>query len=274
MLGQIPLPAGESGADRFQSGSIRVGQFFPSTRGSAAARPDGSGRASNIYRIRMVDANPGSGGGVMTDLAFISDRDRGPSYLPTQFNYLIGMGSRRGPWSLQFDREEVLPLDRKTTGHRYWDVRLGLAFDADLAGQRGGARGVVPARYLAQSPKLVREGKIRGELSVGYFLHNNSFPARFDNSGLAFLRYNARGELRLGQGGLKLFADADMLTDQHHDKFAPANLDLSLGIALSGKSLGIELSRETSDMLDRDGYAAFYMLTFRMPLSFGKGRGS
>ncbi|MFH1723625.1 MAG: hypothetical protein ABII00_03270 [Elusimicrobiota bacterium] len=193
-LGQAPIPTGDD-LDRFQTGSVRVGHFFPGRDGAAAARPDASGTACNLYQLTLLDAFRGSRLGFLADLLAITDRDRGNSALPTQFGYLLGIGTRKGPWRIQFDREEILPLDRKGLSYRYWDARVGAIFETGLLRPK-----MTGPRYRQPRARDDRRGRLRGELAVGYFLHNNSFPARSDLTGIALLRYNARAVLS-SEGG-------------------------------------------------------------------------
>lgn len=263
LLGQVPLPAQDKDAERFQSGKLRLGYFQPSSRGSAAARPDGTGTGMNLYQLTLLDVLPAQSSGLMADLLFISDRDTSKSYVPTQFNYLFGIGTQSGPWRLQFDREEILPLDRSGLSHRYWDVRLGAVFEADLMGGRRKRRGRRGARGSGSQSRP--PGRLRGELTAIYFLHNNTLPARLDNTGLAYARYNARAELGSPKVGLQLFADADFVTDQYKRRWEPSNLDLSLGAKLRAGNFEVAFSRESSDMLDRPGYGAYYLVSFTLP---------
>ncbi|HBL17645.1 MAG TPA: hypothetical protein DD417_13085 [Elusimicrobia bacterium] len=265
MLGQAPLPSLEPEGERFQSGSLRIGQFFSSPHGSAAAKPDGTGEASSLYQLSFVDASPSSGGGALADVVFLSDRSKAYFSLPTQMNYLLGMGTRGESWRIQFNREEILPLEHKTPGgSRYWDVRAALTFEAGLPGGEEGPR--IPHNLKIHS-RAPHHNKLRGELGAGYFLHNQSFPARFDSTGRAFMRYDARATLSIGDGGLRLFAEADFLTDRWHKRYTPANLDLTAGIGLSSAHVGIEFTQESQQMLDRDGYAAYYLLKVLVPFT-------
>jgi hypothetical protein len=264
-LGREDLPAEET-LERSQAGRLEVGRFIPSGLGAAASRPDSTGTGGQFYRLSLLDAFRGNRMGFLMDGVAITDRDRHRAFFPTQGSYLIGIGSRNGPWRIQFDREEHLPLDRSGGSSRYWDVRAGATFEAELAGLRplGVQKGV---RY--QKPKGTG-ATLRGEFGIGYFLHNKSFPARADQTGLAGLRYEVRALISAPGGGLRLKADADFLTDKNRKKFEAANLDLVLGVGIASKQAEIWFERYSADVLDGPGYEHYYLLKFVLPYAAGK----
>ena len=229
-LGREPLPA-EDSSERSQAGRLEVGRFIPTGVGAAAARPDASSTGAALYRLSMLDAFSGNGG-ILGDVVSVTDRDRPRSLYPTQLSYLLGVGTRNGPWRIQFDREEHLPLDRSGGSYRYWDVRVGATFEAELSGLKpfgNRKRRPGPRNQVTHS----KGATLRGEFGIGYFLHNKSFHTRMDQTGQAFLRYEARGLLSAPGGGLRLKLDADFLTDRYRHKWSPANMDLTVGVGVA-----------------------------------------
>lgn len=249
--------------ERTQAGRLEIGRLIPSGVGAAAARPDSSGTGAQLYRLSLLDAFRGNRMGFLVDGLLVTDRDRPRALFPSQGSYLIGMGSRNGPWRIQFDREEHLPLDRSGGSSRYWDVRAGATFEAELAGLQPLGRQTL---YNNKKPK---GATLRGEFGLGYFLHNKSFPARADQTGLAGLRYEARALISAPGGGLRFKVDADFLTDKNRKKYAAANLDLVLGVGLASKQVELWFERYSSDVLDGPGYEHYFILKVVVPYAVG-----
>jgi len=214
---------------------------------AAAARPDNGGAASNLYQLYLHDAVRGDKMGFVADLLFLSDRGAGSRFKPTQFDYLIGLPMKSGDWRIQFDREEALALNRPKAGYRTWDARL--SFEMGAAEKKPGTQ-------------KKRASELRGVLTAGCFLHNNTFPARSDLTGLAMLRYNARGEA--GVHVFRLRGEADFLTEKH-GALSPVQMNLSVGAAVVVRDVDLAFSRESGKMLDRTGTRAYYLLTLTYP---------
>ncbi|PCI38992.1 MAG: hypothetical protein COB53_03915 [Elusimicrobia bacterium] len=261
-LGREPLPA-EDSDDRTQAGRVEIGRFIPSGVGAAAARPDASGTGAALYRLSMLDAFNGNKMGMLADLVAVTDRDRPRSLYPAQLSYLLGFGRRNGPWRIQFNREEHLPLDRSGGSARYWDVRVGATFEAQLTGLQPFGK-----RQYKRSYNRVTQSKgatLRGEFGVGYFLHNKSFHARSNQTGLAFLRYEARMLVSAPSGGLRFKLDADFLTDRNRSRYAIANMDLTAGIGIATKTSEIWIERIQTTIIDGPGYEHYFLLKFVVP---------
>jgi hypothetical protein len=253
LLGLHPIPRPPKEEERYTQGQIRFGAFIDNERkadgAAAAARPDNGGAASNLYQLYLHDAVRGEEMGFVADLLFLSDRGAGSRFKPTQFDYLIGLPMKRGDWRLQFDREEALALHRPKAGYRTWDARLSL--------ELGGAQA-----KPGQQKKTVSE--LRGVLTAGCFLHNHTMPARSDRTGLAMLRYNARGEA--GVRVFRLRGEADFLTEKH-GALSPVQMNLSMGAAVVYRDLDLAFTRESGKTLDRGGSRAYYLLSLTYPFS-------
>lgn len=251
--GQYLSPSNPA-ADRYQEGSLSLGYYFRNRDNAAASRPDGSGSAHLLQRLFLRDAVRGDHLSLLADVTTLTGRESGKRFELTQCDYLLGVALQSGAFRLQFDREEYLPVDRGGLSYRYWDARGALVF-----GDLGGPPGKQPNR---------RGGGFGGLLSVGHFLRNKAFPARRDLSGEAYMRYGARLEA-LALRGLRLSVEADALTDEHHRRYAPANLDLSLGVGFRHKGVETGIVRESSDALDRPGYDSrwLFLVTYHFDSS-------
>lgn len=253
VLGQYPLPSGK-GIDQFHTGFMRVGHYFKNDRSAASARPDGTGTAYNSYQAFFHDAYRGNKAGFLADFLFLSDQENKNNFKFAQFNYLLGVTFKGENWRLQFDREEIKPIDRGGRSFRYWDVRATLPFDTGIRRQRKrrANRMYVPA---GGKPFLRR---VRGALTIGYFLHNNSYPARADLSGLAKLRYHARGDVQFS-GAYRLLGEIDFLTDEHRS-LHPVGMSFSYGIGASFRGVDVAFLRKVTEDIDRAGFHPYLLL--------------
>jgi hypothetical protein len=111
---------------------------------------------------------------------------------------------------------------------------------------------------------------LTGIFTTGYFLHNNNTPARLDNSGLAFLRYRGGLDAKWFGGLLDVRGDADFLTDQFYHRYAPADLDWSIGIGSNFEATEIMIYYKNRQALDRSGYAGYYFLSIRQYFDYRK----
>ena len=196
--------------------------------------------------------------GFLGDALFLSDREKPNDYNFTQLNYLLGVAFKSESWRLQFDREEDRPLDRKGLSYRYWDARLSFEF--------GGGDSWTRSLRGANSPALSTwEKRVSGRAMVGWFLHNNSYPARLDLSGLAFLRYNALVELGLAKDFF-VKGEGDWITEKHGG-LDPAEMNTSVGIGWRSGSVEIAVTQETSKLLDRQGYNRFHLVSLTFPFT-------
>ncbi len=263
-LGRQSLPA-EDTTERMQAGRFEVGRLIPSSRGAAAARPDATGTGGAFYRLSMLDAFAGNKQGFLGDLLAVANRQQPHRLNPTQISYLLGVGTRNGPLRIQFNREEHLPIDRSGGSARYWDVRGGVTFEAALSDLTtlGKKR---KNRYGGQQTKT-KGPTIRGEFGLGYFLHNKSFHARSNQTGRAFMRYEARALLSTPGGQFQMKVDADFLTDRDHKKYSAANMDLTAGIGIVSKQAEVWFERIQSTILDGPGYDHYFALKFVVPFS-------
>jgi hypothetical protein len=257
MMGQYPLP-NALGKERFQTGSMRVGHYFSNKNNATGARPDGSGTARNLYQVNAHDAVKSGRAGFIGDVLFLSDADRGRFNL-SQWGYLLGMVIRGDGMRLQFDREEQQPLDRGGLSYRYWDVRLGFDFDTGGTGTRE-ARHRTFGTFNKKAKALQR---LRGVINVGYFMHNKSYPARTDLTGLAALRYHGRGEITLN-GGWLLVGEAQFITEKR-GQLSPVSLEASYGLGVRLKDARMTFTREIRQNLDRAGFAPSLLLAFSYP---------
>jgi len=262
ILGQRALPAAEKG-ERFQTGYMRVGHFLRNDEGAVNARPDGSGSAYNLYQFYFNDAFEGKKANFLADLAFLSDRERGNNFNLASFDYLLGLAFKGPTWNLQFDREEGLPIDRSGASWRYWDVRASFTVMTGESEKSGLGR--LP-KYMQKSASPI---KTRWTGTVGYFLHNNSYPARSDRTGLAQMRYHVRGEIMQRSELLRLVGEADFLT-QEHRALKPVGVEVSFGAALQSNGVEVAFLREYREILDGPGYHPWYML--RMTYAFDSRR--
>ena len=251
-LGQRTLPNAEKNK-RFQTGFIRVGHFFKNDLDGVGARPDGTGTAYNMYQLYFNDSFEGKKSNFIADTMFLSDKERGNNFNFTQFNYLLGMAFKGPIWTLQFEREEDLPLDRGGVSYRYWDAR------ASMSDTFGEPKRTGPGRLPAHmGPKA---GPIRGSytLMAGYFLHNNSYPARPTGRGVAQMRYRASGEVSNSAGNIWLVGSADFLT-QEHRAIKPVGMDVSYGVAFKQAGAEVSVLREYRKVLDGPGFFPYWLL--------------
>ena len=254
LLGQHLIPA--DGGDRFQQGFLSLSHFLEKGEGSASARPDGGGKAYNAYELYLLDARHGGKAGFLGDVLFLSDRERPNHFNFTQLNYLLGLTFKGPSTRLQFDREEDRPLDRKGLSYRYWDARASLEFGGDKGGAL--ARGAV-----ARASKGWE--RLSGRAMVGGFLHNRSFPARMDLTGLAFLRYNALVGLGL-PAGFSFRAEGDWITEKRAG-LTPVEMNSSLGFVYRYGSVELSVAQETGKMLDRQGFNRFHRIALTFPFA-------
>jgi hypothetical protein len=229
-----------------------VSHFLEGDAESPSAHPDGTGKAYNAYELYVLDGTKGEKAGFLGDVLFLSDRERPDHFNFTQFNYLLGMDFKSDSLRLQFDREEDLPIDEKGLSYRYWDARASFEF--------GGGDEQTRSLRGPSVPKLETWEKwLSGRAMVGWFLHNKSFPARSDLSGLAFLRYNARVELSLPEG-VFLSGEGDWVTERPHG-FNPVELNTSLGVGWRQGPMELAVTQETNKLLDRQGYNRCHLVS-------------
>jgi hypothetical protein len=96
---------------------------------------------------------------------------------------------------------------------------------------------------------------VSGALSFGLALHNRSYAARPDNTGLALFRYAAHLDLDLLGPRLSIPFDVNLFTDNERRgarKLAPSELDLISGLT-STHSLGRLGALEVGTRLEHDG---------------------
>jgi hypothetical protein len=191
-------------------------------------------------------------------MLFLSDRESPRKFAVSQLDYLLGLAFKGGDaMRLQFDREEAKPLDTRGFSYRYWDARASFEVggDGEKGASAGGSRPVKPSLL----------DTLRGSITVGWLLHNRSYYARSDLTGLACLRYNARGELPL-MDAVVLKGEADFLTEKRR-AWEPVQLGLSAGVGIKSQGVELALLSESAKMLDRTGYARYYLLTLTVPFN-------
>jgi hypothetical protein len=233
----------------YEAGFFDLGTYAINHNGAASARPDGSGTAMFQYHGYVEDGFSGDRLKFLADLLGLTDRYSPLILNPQSFDYLLGFSSRGKNLKIQFDREQFLPTDQSGKNYSYWDVRASYIFGYAPA---GGGYGTKPPAFA-----------INGILTGGYMLHNDDTPARLDNSGLALFRYRAGLNASFLNGALVLRGDADILTDQNKNRYAPADLDLALGIGTNFDGGEFMIYRKSRQALDEPGYVSYYMFCVR-----------
>lgn len=263
LLGQRGLPDGEN-KERYQTGFVRFAHFFKNDESAVSARPNGTGTAYNLYQLYFNDAMQGQKTNFLADALFLSDRQRPNSFNVTELDYLLGLAMKGPNWNLQFNREEDLPIDAGGISYRYWDVR---------ASSMGGFGEPKKKTGLGKLPMHMRgkgaQVQARWTIMIGYFLHNNSYPARPDGTGRARMRYHAKAEVLVPEQYWKLVGSADMLTDRRKT-FKPVGITASYGVAVGGGGAEIAFLREYRENLDGPGFFPYYLM--RMTYSFDTRR--
>ncbi|MFH2204806.1 MAG: hypothetical protein ABIJ96_16955 [Elusimicrobiota bacterium] len=258
LLGQHTLPQVDKD-ERFQTGYLRLGHFIRNNDRAASARPDGSGSAYNLYQLYFNDAFQGKKANFLADLLFLSDRERDSNFNLASFDYLLGLAFKGPVWNLQFDREEGIPIDRGGGSWRYWDVRASLSGASGEPKKQGLGR--LPAHMRPKSSPL----QLRWTATVGYFLHNKSYPARPDRTGLAQMRYCGRAEILPGTEAVSLIGEADFLTEKYR-ALKPVAVEVSYGLAMRSYGVEVAFLREYRDILGGPGHFPYYMM--RMSYAF------
>lgn len=217
-------------ADRYTEVAVTFGNYLRN-RGSASARPDGSGAANSRTQFYLRDHSDGDLIHFIADGVLLSDSDK--FYRPASLDYYLGV-RKQSPSGrfLGIGREEALPLDRKGFNSRAWDLRLGTAWLS------GGAAGAY----------------------VGWFFKNDGRPARPDLSGEAYLRYAVFLHGRNGPVAFRV--DGDFVTDERRRRYRPASLDLSVAGAIHWKRWEISLAYKPWIPLDRKGTIESWLLGF------------
>lgn len=240
-----PVPY-EERKERFDSVRLALDEYL-ANRGSAAARPDGTGSAQSRLRLSILDMAPMDQARVLADAMFLSDR-RTSGVRAASMEYYLGVERTVAEGNFfRLGRDEALPLDRKGKSTRDWELRLGRA--------------------------------LRGEIwalgaSVGWDFKNDGRAARPDYTGETYLDYAAFARLGL-KGPLWLQGQADFFTDAHRRRYAPASVEGSLWLIATIEKVELGLGWKPWRMLDRAGAVDTWLASLAVRFdseALGRGR--
>ena len=221
--------------ERFDAAALGLDEYV-ANRGSASARPDGSGSAQSRLRLSLMDCAENDQARALGDAVLLTDRHRAGGRAAS-LEYFLGLErvSEEGHF-LRLGRDEALALDQKGKSTRVWDMRLGRALHGEIWSV--GA-------------------------FVGWDFKNDGRPARPDNTGEAYLSYSVFGRMEL-KGPLFLEGTADFVTDAHRRRYAPAGLEgavwLSAKLAMVEAGLGWRPWRT----LDRRGVVDTWLASLKV----------
>jgi hypothetical protein len=230
---------------------------------SYAARPDNSGLALMRYAGHADIDLIGRKLSIPVDVNLFTDRTRRGAgiFAPTELDFIGGVTTthavaRGADLEVGARAEHDRPIDRPGVSQTYADVRARLLYSLGKI-------------WPGLAHDLV-EGDLSGYATLGWFAVNQTYFARPDNTGLAFLRYVGHAELSVVKDHLSLGLDATMFSDrQAKNPIAPSELDLTYEVILRRDPFELHLAYERDMPLDRPGLVqsfAYALLVFDFDL--------
>jgi hypothetical protein len=245
-----------SGFDISGSASLGVSIYNP----TYAARPDNTGLTLFRYAGHADVDLIGRRLSIPIDVNMFTDRlahGFARKLVPSELDVITGVTTtwRLGPGALEAGaRYEV----DTTLDHGGYDAppASGTQKYAD-----------VRARYLysiaAVAPGVgpgLRNGDVRGWVTLGWFAINSTYFARPDNTGLALFRYAAHVEIAGFDDHVALGLDAIMFTDkQASNVFRPSELDFTPELIARFARYEVHLAYERDMPVDRGGLVQHFV---------------
>jgi hypothetical protein len=233
------------------SGAVMLGSSLVNP--SYAARPDNTGLALMRYAAHADIDLIGQRLSIPLDVNMFSDRQReGLDKLsPTELDLIGGVTSTwaAGPGAVEFGTrmESDRPIDRPGVSQFYVDARTRYLYSL--------------ARVFPGLAKALRDGDVSGWATLGWFAYNQSYFARPNNTGLAFLRYGLHMEVSAFGDLISLGLDATMFTDKTMgSSLRPTELDITPEVIVHMQSYEVHLALESDRPLDATGMG--YSQTF------------
>jgi hypothetical protein len=227
------------------SGGLTLGSALYNP--SYAARPDNTGLALMRYAAHADVDLIGQRLSIPLDVNMFTDKLRPgmEKFAPSELDLIGGVTTTwpAGPGAIELGvrAEQDRPVDMGTKKQQYVDTR---------------------ARYLyslaAVFPGLahaLRDGDVSGWATLGWFTWNQTYYARPNNVGLAFLRYGLHTEVSTFADLVSVGLDAAMFTDKTEgsNRLRPTELDLTPELIVHEKAWEVHLALETDRPLDARG---------------------
>ncbi|MBI3809536.1 MAG: hypothetical protein HY284_03640 [Nitrospirae bacterium] len=119
-----------------------------------------------------------------------------------------------------------------------------------------------PALALEKTGRVEMEESrpptVQSSLIVSDFIHNPSFTARPDNTGLVKHRYLGHLELTPAWSSISLILDANFFTDKTRDEFRPSEWDQTVGLLYRYERWAGMLRYERDMPIDKSGLVQAY----------------
>ena len=239
-----------SGFDASGSASLGVSVYNP----TYAARPDNTGLVLFRYAGHADLDVIGRRLSVPIDVNMFTDRTAhgfGRKLVPSELDVITGVTStwRLGPGALEGGARLELDATLDHGGYdaspasgtqKYGDVRARYLYSLAAI-----APGIAPA---------LRDGDVRGYLTLGWFAVNRTYFARPDNTGLALFRYAAHVEISTAGDHLALGLDATLFSDkQAENVLRPSELDFTPELIGRFERYEVHLAYERDMPVDRGG---------------------
>jgi hypothetical protein len=245
-----------SGFDVSGSASLGVSIYNP----TYAARPDNTGLTLFRYAGHADVDLIGRRLSIPIDVNMFTDRlahGFARKLVPSELDVITGVTTtwRLGPGALEAGaRYEIdTPLDHggyaaplPAGTQKYADVRARYLYSIAAV-----APGVGPG---------LRNGDVRGWLTLGWFAINNSYFARPDNTGLALFRYGAHVEIAVVDDHFALGLDAIMFTDKRASNVVrPSELDFTPELIARFARTEVHLAYERDMPVDSGGLVQHFL---------------
>jgi hypothetical protein len=224
------------------SGGVALGAALHNP--SYAARPDNTGRALFRYALHADVDVLGRWLSIPLDVNMFTDRTRKGALklAPTELDLIGGLTTTFaiGPGALEIGArgETDRPLDRAGLSQSYGSMRARYLYAL--------------SRLAPGLARVLADGDVSGDLSLGWFTVNPSYAARPDNTGLALFRYGGHTELGVWHRRVAFGVDATMFTDRDAESpVRPSELDLTAELVGRAPPFELHIASERDMPLDR-----------------------
>jgi hypothetical protein len=222
--------------------SLGVALYNP----SYAARPDNSGHTLMRYAGHADIDLIGQHLSIPLDVNIFSDGDRGGGHkvTPSELDVISGLTTTwvAGPGALELGGrlESDRPVDRAGASQLYADARARYLYSL--------------AHFWPGLASKLRDGDIAGWATLGWFAYNQTYFARPNNTGRAFLRYGLHSELSTFSDLFSVGLDATMFTDRTAaSPLRPSELDLTPELIYHRAPFEVHLALEMDLPIDPVG---------------------
>jgi hypothetical protein len=227
------------------SGAVTLGSSLVNP--SYAARPDNTGLALFRYAAHVDVDLIGQRLSIPLDVNMFTDRQRPglEKLAPSELDLIGGVTSTwpAGPGAVEVGSrvENDRPVDHSGGSQLYADVRTRYLYSL--------------ASIFPGLAKALHEGDVSGWGTLGWFAYNETYFARPNNTGLAFLRYALHGQVSVSNHLVSLALDATMFTNKAMgaNRLVPTELDLTPEVIVHMKSYELHVALETDRPLDAAG---------------------